>query len=184
MYEEENAPAATDLPEAQHGISAADAPIAQDFANQVPDDTGPDDELGAAPQHLQAMHTALMQDCTNVLLSEFGELAKEYADAPKSANELLALAEGPSIMGYIKRGLSLAEAYTIACAPRMLEKARRAARQEAISGIYAKSHLAPLGGSVADEITVPEDVMRVYRAMFPKMKDAEIRAEYKKQSGK
>ncbi|MEG1753761.1 MAG: hypothetical protein RR234_07595 [Christensenella sp.] len=113
---------------------------------------------------------------------EFKELAQQYEDVPMNFNELMALPEGDKIAHYLEKGLSIAEAYTVACAKRLMESVRGVAKQAAISGIYSKSHLAPMGGSVADEVAVPSEVMNVYHKMFPKMSDAEIRAEYKKQS--
>ncbi|MEG2924256.1 MAG: hypothetical protein RR848_07280 [Oscillospiraceae bacterium] len=130
----------------------------------------------------QPLSSEKLQELDGLLSVELRELSKSFADAPSNIDELMRQPEKEQIFKYLQHGLSISEAYTAACAGRLLQNARSAARQEAISGIYGKTHLAPLGGGVADEVFVPPDVMDVYHKMFPKMKDAEIRAEYKKQS--
>ncbi|MEG0878485.1 MAG: hypothetical protein RSF00_07385, partial [Oscillospiraceae bacterium] len=93
-----------------------------------------------------------LQELDGLLSVELRELSKSFADAPSNIDELMRQPEKEQIFKYLQHGLSISEAYTAACAGRLLQNARSAARQEAISGIYGKTHLAPLGGGVADEV--------------------------------
>lgn len=142
-------------------------------------DEGADNENSETNQKVFTLEK--QQELDKLLADEISDLSQKFANAPKNLIELTQLPEKEQIAEFLQRGFTISEAYSAACAARLLQDAHSAAKQEAISGIYSKSHLAPFGGSVADEVHVPADVMEVYRKMFPKMKDAEIRAEYKKQ---
>ncbi len=85
-----------------------------------------------------------------------------------------------SMLDQVRRGMSLVDAYKLANYDRLVQAQVAAARQKTRNQAAGKAHLAPLGGKSgpAEDVTVPADVMRQYREMFPSMSDADIRKEY------
>ncbi len=85
-----------------------------------------------------------------------------------------------SMLDQVRRGMSLVDAYKLANYDRLVQAQIAAAQQKARNQAAGKAHLAPLGGKSgpAEDVTVPADVMRQYREMFPSMSDADIRKEY------
>lgn len=77
---------------------------------------------------------------------------------------------------YQNGGKSLSEAYILA----NYEDISRKARQDAMNKINSKNHMAGTGGSASadTDVNIPDDVMKMYRKMFPKKTESEIRKHY------
>ena len=79
----------------------------------------------------------------------------------------------------VKKGYSLADAYKIANFDALQGRRSAAAKQAAINA-ESKSHLQKTASRGKGSLTVPDDVMREYRAFCPEATDAEIAAHYNK----
>ena len=80
----------------------------------------------------------------------------------------------------INRGMSLSEAYKLANFKELTERQSAVAKQQAINLAKGKSHLTSTEGNSGEEITVPKDVLELYKALNPEMTTAQIRADYAK----
>lgn len=80
----------------------------------------------------------------------------------------------------INRGMSLSEAYKLANFKELTERQSAVAKQQAINLAKGKSHLTSTEGNAGEEITVPKDVLELYKALNPEMSTADIRADYAK----
>ena len=80
----------------------------------------------------------------------------------------------------INRGMSLSEAYKLANFKELTERQSAVAKQQAINLAKGKSHLTSTEGNSGEEITVPKDVLELYKALNPEMSAADIRADYAK----
>lgn len=81
--------------------------------------------------------------------------------------------------GYLQKGLTLSEAYSLANRKAIQSQSAAAATQAAINSINSKGHINPTGdGADAINVTVPAETARMYRTWFPKMTDKEMKEKY------
>lgn len=81
-----------------------------------------------------------------------------------------------------KQGVKLEDAYKLANFDKLMQGRQAAAKQQVLNQAASKQHMMPTNqGGAGDEIFVPNDTMEMYRAMNPKMTDAQIKEHYKRQ---
>ena len=76
----------------------------------------------------------------------------------------------------VKSGMTISDAYKLACFDRLGRQQAAAARQAAINDVRAKEHLAPVGGGQAAEDGLTDEIIRNYRQYNPRWTRAQIAA--------
>lgn len=102
----------------------------------------------------------------------------------KTAADLAALPNYGQIRDYVKKGLTIEEAYKLANMDKLAEKKSAAAAQSAINKVASKEHLTSTAARGSGDVPVPKKVIEQYRMLNPGMTDKEIRADYAKFSKK
>ena len=114
--------------------------------------------------------------------SAIAEFKKEYPN--EGVNEVADFLKMPNYQkfyGYVERGMSFAEAYTLANKAVIAQKKVDAAKQETLNKVNSKGHLKKTdGGGDADDVVVPPDVRKQYKQMLPDWTDQQIRDDYAK----
>lgn len=97
----------------------------------------------------------------------------------KTVQDLVASKEYPQIKEYFDKGLSLIEAYKLANMDKLVLSAQ-AERQRALNLSGSKEHLKPQTTRGAGAVTVPPDVMSLYRELMPDATEADIQKHFNK----
>ena len=111
------------------------------------------------------------------------EIAKIHEIDPSinSAADFLSMPNADQFKELVDKGYSFEHAYYIVNREKVEASRAEAARQQALLNARGKEHLAPPTGSRGEgALTVPGDVMSLYRQLNPGMSDAEIIAHYNK----
>ena len=99
----------------------------------------------------------------------------------QTVQDLLKLPEGKKIEELVRRGYSFEDAHYLATRERREREVTEKAKQQAMVSARGKEHLTGTGGARGEgAVTVPGDVMALYRKLNPKASEAEIIASYNK----
>ena len=82
---------------------------------------------------------------------------------------------GPKFAEYVRKGLNFEEAYRLADADGIAQRARRAGLQQARNESAGKKHMVPIAGSGQPQGVIPDREMWMYRQLNPGMSDEQIR---------
>lgn len=92
-----------------------------------------------------------------------------------SVDDIIQLPCGPKFAEYVRKGLTFEEAYRLADAEGISQRARRAGIQQARNDAAGKSHMVSMTRAGTPAGIVPADVRDNYRMLNPTMSDADIR---------
>lgn len=84
------------------------------------------------------------------------------------------------IVDYLKRGLSVADAYYLTHRNEMMEAREAGVRQAAVNQANSKKHLRTTADNSRGEEHIPDDVLAEYKNFFPEWDDKKIIADYKR----
>lgn len=104
-------------------------------------------------------------------ISALDNTVKTYEDLAKQPNYEL-------IRGYVKKGLTILEAYKMANFDTLSGKKAQAAAQSAYNSAASKDHLTSTTGRGQGEIPMTRAQMDWYRKMRPNMTEKQIREDY------
>ncbi|MHB1154005.1 MAG: hypothetical protein ACYCWE_20730 [Eubacteriales bacterium] len=100
--------------------------------------------------------------------------------AIKTAEDLFAQPNYETIRGYVRKGLTIVEAYKLSNMDKLSGKTAAAAAQSVYNRTQSKEHLTSSAARGQGDIVVPKAVMDNYRRLCPNMTAKEIRADYGK----
>lgn len=92
----------------------------------------------------------------------------------KSVDDVIKMETGPAFAGYVRMGISPAEAYKLANHDSIVAKARSAGEQAARNAAAGKQHLTPASAGVKTGFEVTDAMRKQYRRFVPDVTDAEI----------
>ena len=84
------------------------------------------------------------------------------------------------IVDYLKRGLSIADAYYLTHRTEITEAQKAGVRQAAVNQANGKKHLQTTADNSKGEEYIPDDVFAEYKHFFPEWDDKKIIADYKR----
>lgn len=97
----------------------------------------------------------------------------------KTFEDILACPNFAQIDDMFRRGYSLEDAYKLANMDKIAQRKQAAAKQQAINQVTGKRHMQATGNNGAgNNVSVPADVMEMYRQMNPNATDAQIKQHY------
>ena len=103
----------------------------------------------------------------------------------KTVADLLAMPKAEEFRGYVARGNDFLSAYKLTYFDEISQAKAERARQQAVNQSRGKDHLVSSSGTGGTgAISVPANVMAMYRAFNPKATESEIRAHYNKSQKK
>lgn len=113
---------------------------------------------------------------------EMEAFCKEFPDSGiKDVADFADMPTYDAFYAYVAKGLSYADAYTLANKDEVFQKREKAAKQAAYNSVNGKSHLQSTPpGPDTDDVRIPAETLRTYRAWFPDWSDKKIREHYKK----
>lgn len=111
--------------------------------------------------------------------AQIAEVTKMNPDV-RSVADLQKLDSYQTIYQYVLKGLSIPDAYKLANFDTLSGRAASAAKQAALNAKAGKDHLTTTQSRGDGALTVPPDVMAMYKSFNPKATDAEITAHYNK----
>lgn len=108
---------------------------------------------------------------------------QKYDPKIKSVGDLLKMENYAEFEGYVKKGNSFVDAYRLANFDKLTKKNDAQTRQATLNAINSKSHLTPTSvhSGAGEQITVPDDIRAMYKALNPNATDAEISAHWAKE---
>lgn len=89
----------------------------------------------------------------------------------------------PVFDSYVRKGLSLMDAYRLANFDALSQRDAAANRQAAINAARGKGHLSPIGGSVGEpssQVEIPERERELWEEAYPGLSYKELREKYNK----
>lgn len=119
------------------------------------------------------------EQAAKVRLDEQVKEISELDPAVQTAEDLFKLPEYPQIREYVRKGLSITEAYKLTNMDKLTEKKTAAAAQTAINKVTSKEHLSPSAARGQGDIPVPKKVLQQYMDIAGMTKE-EARAHYQK----
>lgn len=123
---------------------------------------------------IQQAEKGKKMEADNALKEGYEELVAEYPDMVTQPEDI----DGATWELY-EKGYSLKDAFLIANKDKIISSARESAKQRAVNNIRGKSHVKADNTSRAgDDIVVPADVIKMYKAMSPGITMAEIKKDY------
>lgn len=115
------------------------------------------------------------------------KIAEEIAEIHKmdpninSAADLLNMPNAKEFYGYVQKGLSFIDAYTLVNKDAVVNAAAEAARNSAMQNQRGKNHLAATGNSRgAGAMTVPSEELKMFKLFNPNATPEQIQAYYNK----
>lgn len=99
----------------------------------------------------------------------------------QTAEDLAAHESYDTVVRYVQRGLSLADAFKLANYDRLTGQRAEAAKQAAINAAKSTSHLqtTPAGNGGSDNmIDIPSDEIATWREYYPGLSDGELKKKY------
>lgn len=163
--------------EAESPLPAAAAP-AESGEGQAPaegwEEQAPAQELPGTPLAQFALEQQLARG--RRLLDEQLRIIESVDPAVKSLADLRTQPEFSHFDKLVKSGMTISDAYKLACFDRLGRQQAAAARQAAINDVRAKEHLAPVGGGQAAEDGLTDEIIRNYRQYNSRWTRAQIAA--------
>lgn len=118
-----------------------------------------------------------VSDGKNRMQADIDQLNKEYpaCDIKKVED----LNNNPEMIGYLRRGLSISDAYYLTHRNEMIEAQKAGVRQAVVNQANGKKHLQTTTDSSKGQEPIPEDVLAEYKHFFD-WDDEQIIKDYKK----
>ena len=118
-----------------------------------------------------------VSDGKNRMQADIDQLNKEYpaCDIKKVED----LNNNPEMIGYLRRGLSISDAYYLTHRNEMIEAQKAGVRQAVVNQANGKKHLQTTTDSSKGQDPIPEDVLAEYKHFFD-WDDEQIIKDYKK----
>ena len=126
-----------------------------------------------AQQQAQEREAKLKIDEQLKEISQLDPDIKELSDLTKMENY-------PEFYERVRRGMTLTEAYKLTNYDKLTSQKLAATRQAAINSVNSKQHMTSTSARGTGAISVPADVMEMYKAFNPDATTAEIQAHYNK----
>lgn len=118
-----------------------------------------------------------VSDGKNRMQADIDQLNKEYPACDiKKVDDLN---NNPEMIGYLRRGLSIADAYYLTHRNEMIEAQKAGVRQAVVNQANGKKHLRTTTDSSKGQEPIPEDVLAEYKHFFD-WDDEQIIKDYKK----
>ena len=96
----------------------------------------------------------------------------------KTLEDLAAKPDQEKFEGYVRKGLSLVDAYKLTYGDELMARQGKAARQAAINDLRSKEHLVPSRSRGSGAVDVPLDIQEQYHLLMPNATDEEIQKNY------
>lgn len=132
-----------------------------------------------ASKAYQDAQRSAQEQSAKVRLDEQIKEISSFDSSVQSADDLFKLPEYPQIREYVRKGLSITEAYKLTNMDKLTEKKTAAAAQTAINKVASKEHLTPSAARGQGDIPVPKKVLKQYMDIAG-MTEKEARAHYQK----
>jgi hypothetical protein len=126
------------------------------------------------PETEEPREEAELQACMDAEMAEILKLDP----AVKNAEDIMRLPTARKFCDYIRRGISLTDAFCLANREKLASMAAASVKQQTMNNARGKNHLAtsaPRGGGA---MTVPPDEMKIFKALNPDATNAEIQTFY------
>ena len=118
-----------------------------------------------------------VSDGKNRMQADIDQLNKEYPACDiKKVDDLN---NNPEMIGYLRRGLSISDAYYLTHRNEMIEAQKAGVRQAVVNQANGKKHLQTTADSSKGQEPIPEDVLAEYKHFFD-WDDEQIIKDYKK----
>lgn len=154
-----------------------DAETIQGIVEQSPTVLAAKEVLEEARRQKEA---AQKQQLDSFVKTQFEELVKRFPGAEKDLDAMSASPEGREVIDLWTKGVSLTQAYAAVNYDKLTAKTAAAAKQATMNSLSGKAHLTATAGAPGDDVSIPADVMMMYKSLMPRATDAEIRQHYKK----
>lgn len=118
----------------------------------------------AADKAEQAERQARLESGRNRLQADIDALNKEYPNCGISKPEDIT---DDAMLGYIRKGLNVSDAYYLTHRKEIAEKQQAAAKQAVINQAQGKAHLKTTTGGASDEVSVPEEMIQAFMPYYP-----------------
>ena len=135
--------------------------------------------LPSVRDYRRAAEEARMEKRKTILSEQITAIGK-LDPSVKTVEDLTRRPEYQQIYDYVKRGISIVDAFKLANYDALTQNAAAASRQAAINAANSKDHMAPTQTRGSGAVTVPADVKEMYKIYNPTATDAEIQAHYAK----
>lgn len=102
----------------------------------------------------------------------------------KSLDDIAKMPTFPVFDAYVRRGLSLTDAYRLANFDSLAQRDAAASRQAVINAAKGKSHLGPIGGGAGDAgkemVDIPANERYLWEEAYPDLSYKELKEKYNK----
>ena len=137
-------------------------------------------QAGEAMERLNKLEEKAQQEHLNNIFESELEKIREIDPTIRTAEDLFASENEAAMTALIKKNYSISDAYFIANREKLMERAASAGAQQTRNNAANKGHLNSSSPHGTGGITVPDDVMSVFRLINPNASDDEIRAFYQR----
>lgn len=120
---------------------------------------------------------AELEKAKNAVAADLKEISAVNPDI-KTLDDLVGLPNYGEIYEKIKRGYSLSDAYFSVNRKEISSRQAASARQAALNAVSSKGHLESSSSRGTGGVSVPPEVIKMYREMSPGITDAEIKEHY------
>ena len=158
------------------------AGISPDVINSIISSHPAIKEASEAAQAYKTAQEQAQQQSARVRLDEQIKEISALDPAIKTADDLMALPVYDKIRDYVRRGLSIVEAYKLTNMDKLTDKKTAAAAQSAINKVASKEHLTSTTSRGKGDNPIPRKQLEMYRLLRPNMTDKEIKADWAKHS--
>lgn len=131
----------------------------------------------AADKAEQAERQAKLDSGRSRMQADIDALNKEFPDCGIKTVEDI---KDTAMIGYLRQGLTVADAYYLTHRKEITAKQQAAAKQAVINQTAGKAHLKTTSGQAAEEISVPDEVVQMYKNLMPDMTMKQIYEDYRK----
>ena len=164
------------------GKELGKAGISPDVINSIISSHPAIKEASEAAQAYKTAQEQAQQQSARVRLDEQIKEISALDPSIKTADDLMALPVYDKIRDYVRRGLSIVEAYKLTNMDKLTDKKTAAAAQSAINKVASKEHLTSTTSRGKGDNPIPRKQLEMYRLLRPNMTDKEIKADWAKHS--
>lgn len=125
----------------------------------------------AADKAEQAERQARLESGRNRLQADIDALNKEYPNCGISKPEDIT---DDAMLGYIRKGLNVSDAYYLTHRKEIAEKQQAAAKQAVINQAQGKAHLKTTTGGASEETSVSEEMINSFKQFYPNASREEL----------
>lgn len=158
------------------------AGISPDVINSIISSHPAIKEASEAAQAYKTAQEQAQQQSARVRLDEQIKEISTLDPSIKTADDLMALPVYDKIRDYVRRGLTIVEAYKLTNMDKLTDKQTAAATQSAINKVASKEHLTSTTARGKGDNPIPRKQLEMYRLLRPNMTDKEIKADWAKHS--